>query len=165
MYLFTTNPKSSSSLSRFLVNTVVPPTRCIVAFLLLPIILLACNSFKYNFVALGNSSDSDNNTGAAISLYIPFPAVNLAARGAADNPSTNDFPFTNTILSMKPLFLSVPVPTNPTCSLAIDTAVSYLLSPANISTFANSLFNHDANMFVCFSAPFTVYSVVFPNAS
>ena len=41
----------------------------------------------YSFVAVGNSSVFDNNTGACFTLdaFLPLPLFKLAANGAADN--------------------------------------------------------------------------------
>ena len=90
-------------------------------------------SFKYAFVAFGSESASVNNIGADTS--VPFIVLVLvAANGDAASPSTNAFPFTNTILAV-PAVATASV--NPAYSFAIVTAVSYLLSHASISTLAS----------------------------
>ena len=102
---------------------------------------LSANSIKYSFVALGNSFVSVNNIGA-----FPLVPAKCSANGAAANPSTNEFPFTNTIF-LTPVFAASPVvaffnSVNNAVSLAILTAVSYLSSPANTSTCACAPSNH-----------------------
>ena len=96
-------------------------------------------SSMYSFVSVGNSSVFANNIGACFksSVLLVPTSFNEAAKGAAANPSTNDVPFTNTILLFSilsvPLDLSAIFNSAP-FAFATFTAVSYLFWPATIPT-------------------------------
>ena len=126
------NPSALNSFSTAFDTTDVPPTIFIVTFFNPPISASANNVLKYAFVSFGNSFALVNNIGALTDL-----PPNSAAKVDAYNPSTNESPFTNTIYPSP----SVPssgffTDSNRATSLAILTAVSYLLFPANTSTCA-----------------------------
>lgn len=112
---------------------------CIVIFSKSCIGSALTNSFKYSFVSFGRVSDFVNNIGAALE-FLPKDQ----AKGAAESPSTNASPFTNTMLP------SWATDVKSACSLAILTAVSYLLAPANTPTLNFFAFIQDSSISASF---------------